>query len=363
MISKTPSDTTRHGLVSWGDYLAGRNVVGLSRECRRNYGAAFTKQRNLLHRMVERMQPKVAACLGAGVLNDIPYRPLLRNCATLHLVDWIPEIVETGVAMSIIGTDEAGRPECAYCIIGTDMAKKCCRNFHCAEPPQGGVCGHFVPEASDQPVCRAFELGDWPLIHVQDATGGYASAFAMGLNEGLRGVSSWKQAFARAIRLAQKAQKTERLGLDIPDSSVDLVTSSMLISQFESEPYDYFAKQVARLLGPPSATAGRYLEPAMKHLRDLLVTHQIEQHCAEIERILAPGGRVFMSFELFHVNPETDAWFLVKETHGALKLLDERFSFNFDIVSEEECMGRFAGREHASVVISLVLEAKRQGRH
>ncbi len=302
----------------------------------------------------------MVACLGAGVLNDIPYRTLLGCGARLHLVDWLPGAVDAGIALSIIATDKAGGPHCIYCDLGRDRARECCANYHLATAPSSGVCDHFVPIPGDPPACDAFEMGSWPRVHVEDVTGGYASAFALGLGPGLKGVTTWKQAFARANALSRRIgrQARKRRRLSIADASVDLVTSSMLLSQFEHEPYDYFSKQVTMLIGAPSAGEEGRLGRAMEQLRDTLVDRQIEEHCAEIRRILAPGGRVFMSFELFHFDREQKGWFLVKQTQPSLAVLDRHFTFNFEIIAEGESLTRFQSRRTPSMVLALVLEAK-----
>ncbi len=360
MRRKSSSDTAPVRLLPWDAYLAGRSATQTYRECRSCCAPAFAHQRALIRRIVERTKPRVVACLGAGVLNDIPYRTLLGSGARLHLIDWLPGAIEAGIALSIIATDEAGGPHCAYCALAGDRARECCSNFHRSGAASSAVCDRFVPTPGDPPACDAFEIGSWPQVHVEDVTGGYASAFALGLGPELRGVTNWKQAFARANALARRIGRParRRQRLNIADASVDLVTSSMLLTQFEHEPYDYFAKQVARLIGPPGTVDEGRLNRTMARLRDALVDQQVEEHCLEIRRILAPGGRVFMSFELFHIDPEQTDWFLVREMHRSLSALDRHFRFNFDLIGEGESLTRFQSRRAPSVVLALVLEAK-----
>lgn len=354
------SETAPVRLLPWDAYLAGRGAAQTYRECRSCCAPAFAQQRALIRRIVERTKPRVVACLGAGVLNDIPYRTLWGSGARLHLVDWLPGAIEAGVALSIIATDETAGAHCAYCALGGDRAREYCTNFHRSGPAPSAVCDRFVPTPGDPPACDAFEIGSWPQVHVEDVTGGYASAFALGLGPELRGVTTWKQAFARANALARRIGRParRRQRLSIADASVDLVTSSMLLTQFEHEPYDYFTKQVARLIGLPGAGDEKRLNRAMARLRDALVDQQVEEHCLEIRRILAPGGRVFMSFELFHIDPEGTDWFLVREMQRSLSTLDRHFRFNFDIIGEGESLTRFQSRRAPSVVLALVLEAK-----
>ncbi len=98
----------------------------------------------------------------------------------------------------------------------------------------------------------------------------------------------------------------------------------------------------------------------MEKLRTSLVTTQTEKHCDEIERILAPDGRCFVSFELFHRGTADEDWFLVGEMQDALRLLARRFSFDFDILPENALITRFEHDAGASQVLSLVLARKRR---
>ena len=51
-------------------------------------------------------------------------------------------------------------------------------------------------------------------------------------------------------------------------------------------------------------------------------------------------------------------WTLVTEMHEVLGSLARRFSFAFDILPEHELFARFVGQKAASVVCSLVLQAR-----
>ena len=143
--------------------------------------------------------------------------------------------------------------------------------------------------------------------------------------------------------------------LDIADASVDLVTSSMVLSQFEHEPYDYLAHQAAERIGPPRPRDEKKLRPVLESLRGTLVAGQVERHLDEIARILAPDGRCFMSFELFHFDPAVDRWFMVREMHDALARITQRFRFDFDTAPAEDGVMRFENRGRHSLVHSFLL--------
>ena len=317
---------------------------------------AYRPLREAIRNVVEAAWPKTVACLGAGVLNDIPYRALVQSDATLHLVDWLPGLIETGITHGIIRADADDRPECIYCRLDDDRARAYCAQFERASP-EADICRHFARGPKGAVLCTAFKRGAEPKIHGEDATAGYASAFATALADELPRANSWKQAFGAAIALSRRIGRRRR-PLDIADHSIDLVTSSMLLSQFETQPYNYFAEQAATLLGRPRRRDERRLDAAMKTLRTTLLTNQVASHCQEIERILAPGGRCFMAFELFHYDRERECWFLVGQMHQALAIVAERFEFDFDLLPATDLALRFEPPGKSSLVYAFVLKAK-----
>jgi hypothetical protein len=167
-------------------------------------------------------------------------------------------------------------------------------------------------------------------------------------------VTTWRQAFKRATALAQRL-RGQRSALSIPDRSVDLIISSMVLSQFEHEPYDYFATQVAGLLGEPSAHEKTHLRPVMEKLRSMLLFNQIEGHCAEIARMLTPNGRCFLAFELFHRAADDRHWHMASEMHGALQQIARHFAFDFDGIPEPVVDTRFEAMSGRSAVYHFLL--------
>ena len=346
-------------LTPWNDYLSVPDPEAAFDECHRCCRGAYPRQREIIARIAEATRPRTVACLGAGLLNDIPYCRLVRAGATVHLVDWLPGIAQAGVARSIIERGENGDPACVYCALGDDRARAHCRRFTPNASPAGGVCDQFRPAPEPPLTCLSFEKGEHPLCHAEDATGGYAIAFADAVLDRLDGARTWKKAFAGAAT-AVKVARRRHTPLAIADASIDLVTSSMLISQFEHEPYRYFSHQAAKRLGPPAPGESRRLAPAMDALRTALLGDQIERHCDEIERILAPGGRCFMSFEAFQYSPAGGRWFLVAEMHAALARLARRFDFDFDLIGEADMVLRSHTAEHPALVYAFVLAPKRR---
>jgi hypothetical protein len=341
--------------TAWDDYLTAAGTPEAYRLCRRERGDAFGPLREVLRRLIGTSRPRIVACLGAGVLNDIPYRALVRSGATIHLVDWLPGAVESGIADSVVRVGGgADKPECVYCDLGDEKAWAYCRNFQLPRDPTKGTCARFASPPDGSPACEAFEKGELPYVHREDVTGGFASAFARGVSGELGETGSWRQALGRANALAKRVRR-HRTSLSVPERSADLVISTMVLSQFEHEPYNYFAQQAAARLGRPTPGEERRLKPALEGLRSLLLSTQIERHCDEIERILAPGGVCFVSFETFHFDPDLGRWFLVKEMHDAVAFLAQRFRFDFDLLGEGGGVVRYASGERRSIVNCFVL--------
>ena len=191
----------------------------------------------------------------------------------------------------------------------------------------------------------------------EDVTGGYASEFAQRVPQTLRDVRTWKQAFTEINDLAHRV-KNHFSPLSIDDNSVDLVTSSMVVSQLDQEPYDYFAFRAADELGRPKQREETRLLPTMQALQSILLANQVERHCQEIKRILAPDGVCYMSFEMFHFNAEAKQWFVVESMSKALAIIGRWFNFNFDIIGPTETLMPFHRGESPSLVGSFVLERK-----
>ncbi len=340
--------------TSWHDYLRVPRDEDVRRLCQPRYRTAFNRQRDALRRIVDTLRPKTVACLGAGVLNDIPYETLVRTGATIHLVDRLPGVIDTGLSASVIRCGQDGNPYCVYCRLDPARARLYCRHFQESMRAPGSVCERFAPASGEPRGCASYVRGEEPRVHEQDITGGYAGAFAEGVPRAVREVDSWRQAFRHASALAKRAER-HRSSLDVPDGSVDLVTSAMVVSQFEHEPYTYFSRQAATRLGRPSMEEEKRLRPALETLRDKLLLNQVERHCDEIGRMLAPEGRCFMSFELFQLDRRDGRWFLVKEMYEALKVLGQRFRFDFNVLSTEDAVTRFETGESASLVYAFLL--------
>ncbi len=343
--------------VDWDQYVAVPDAVPAYRECRRLYGESFGKLRETIQYVASRTKPETVACLGAGLMNDIPYRFLVEQARTIHLVDWVPGIVESGVAMSTVRVDEAGRPECVYCSLTDERARSYCRHFGGVGGPSDGVCRNYQATDEAAEICEAFERSDLPIVEVGDVTAGFATAFGRGVNAELEAVRTWRQALKRGAALAGKL-KRHRAALNIADSSVDLVTSSMVVSQFDHEPYDYFSKRAVDQLGAPTARDERALRSNVKFLRSALTREQVARHRDEIARLLAPQGVCFLAFELYHYDSGIERWFLVEEMLEALRAFAETFEFRFDLLPEADVLRAVASPMGQSLIHCVVLQGR-----
>ncbi len=282
---------------------------------------------------------------------------LVENSETVHLVDWIPGIVDQGLVMSSVERDDKGQSRCIYCALSGERAKIFCRGFADSRDATGGVCRNFRPAEGGIEACEAFERGEQPIVEVGDVTAGFATAFGRGANAEFDSVHTWRQALRRGTTLSNKL-KRHRTPLGIADSSVDLVTSSMVISQFVHEPYDYYTKQAVARLGTPTPREERALKSAADSLRSVLAREQVMRHRDEIERILAPGGVCFLAFELYHYDDDLAQWFLVQEMLEALSAFAATLTFRFDLLPQGGAMREFETPMGKSLVHCVVLQRR-----
>jgi hypothetical protein len=351
--------------TSWENYIsASSNGAALRKQPPRSK-QAFRPMRRILSEVIKTCEPTSVACLGAGALNDIPFSELVLSGAAIHLVDWIPGVVDTGIGRSVLlgdAEENDGKPAaadgaCVFCALGASKAAKWCRRFDGERDDTPGLCGSFAQTDGDGFGCRSYDRSELPNVHYQDVTGGYASAFGRAAFEAAKAANSWKQAFGLA-EAAAKRLRNHHEGLDIADGAIDLVTSSMLMSQFEHEPYEYFSNQAAARLGPPTERDERRLQRTFEKLKNDLLVNQIDAHCEEVARILAPEGRFFVSFEIFHYRPGTNSWFMVSEMHEALGRLARHFEFDFSAFAPEDSIVTLKLGEAPSVVQNFLMRHK-----
>lgn len=343
----------------WQEYLQGAKSPEAYGRCIRETRPGFAMLRDLIARLVDRLEPSEVVCLGAGALNDIPFQQFVRRGSVLHLVDWLPDIIEAGVQGSSMSQDAEGQLTCVFCELGEEQAKNYCAAFNQRQKDQPGVCENFRKIPGDHLACENFHKGDLPAVYREDITGGYASSFAREVSREIAATESWRSALKQAIKIARHPEPHQPLS--IADNSADLVISSMVLSQFEFEPYEYFASRATTTHGPPAGKQAAKLDKGTHMLRDILLSQSIERHCQEICRILRPDGRCFMAFEMHHRNEEADGWFLVSQMHDAIPALQQYFHFDFDQLQAPDHVVELTDGNSRSLVYCYLLRPRIEG--
>ena len=96
----------------------------------------------------------------------------------------------------------------------------------------------------------------------------------------------------------------------------------------------------------------------MEAFRSDLLAIQVTRLGQEIHRLLAPNGRCYLSFEMFHQDDGDQPWFLVNPMMGALAQVAEQFSFDFESLPQAAMVSRFTGVNGASVIHQYLLQRK-----
>lgn len=343
----------------WQAYLQGAKSPETYGRCIREGRPGFALLRDLIARLVERLEPREVVCLGAGALNDIPFRRLVRRDCKLHLVDWLPDIVETGIQGSSMSEDASGQTTCVFCELGEDKARDFCTAFNRRREDEPGVCENFERTTDEYLACENYRIGTLPAVWREDVTGGFASTFAAAVSREIERSGSWRSALKQAMRLAKNPPPPKPL--PIGEASADLVISSMVLSQFEFEPYGYFSSRAVAVHGRPTSGQQKRLGESDSRLRDRLLSESVERHCAEIRRILKPDGRCFMAFEMHHRNHEADGWFLVRQMHDAIPALQRHFHFDFEQLQAPDHVVELADGNSRSLVYCYLLKPRIEG--
>lgn len=146
--------------VTWENYLsAHKGDAETYRECCLRFRGAFEQQRTNMTRVFEAKSPKVIPCLGAGVLNDIPYDLFVRSGARVHLVDWMPQSIEAGIELAIIDVGANGCRRCVYCDPSVECPEVYCRHYRRPRSLDTAVCDEYRQVPSDPPRSAAFARG------------------------------------------------------------------------------------------------------------------------------------------------------------------------------------------------------------
>ena len=317
----------------WHSYLShpvdGEHLNEGLGHCRR----AFADHRAIIARMIDKFRPDTIAVLGSGYLTDIPVADLIDDNKKLYLFDWIEGTARIGLSRSIVSRNEQGH-NCLFCKVRT--GNRYCRNYT-GEFYQEGVCTAFELIEEPAVTCSNYDPADEPVFIRADITGGVASGFAAASDKMVASCRTPKQAF---LKLLNAIDNIKFGPIPMGEDSIDLVTSSMVLSQFDAEPYAYFSHLLLERFGRDEIMKHEAkLGPLMEKLRSRLFILQVEAHVRELHRILKKDGkaRAYVSAELFRSNPmgDVEQYFLVQDMPIALEIIGRYFSFEFGPLLED----------------------------
>jgi len=343
-------------LSEWSQYLSAPIDPQAVEDRRTQCDAAFRDQQDNLIKCYRTFKPKTIACMGAGCLTDIPVDVFLRGGSRVALIDWIPQITELGFQRDLVRRD-GNKYACLVCEVET-CPEQVCQGFAKSQSRRGGVCDNF--RLSDNPSCcrcAGYKAGPSPLFLTAEVTQGRAGQFAQRMTAAALTCDTAAQCFQKAIDVCHDCAEI-REELPLPTGSIDLVTSSMVVSQFEYEPYGFFSKLLARRYGADALLHDTALIPLMETLRTKLFELLMDAHLSEIYRVVNKDhGKVYFSVELFSSQPqlEKDQYFLVQGMPQVLEKLRTLFLFDFSVIPLQRAYRRTKMGAQSSIIQSYVL--------
>jgi SAM-dependent methyltransferase len=226
-------------------------------------------------------------------------------------------------------------------------------------PKNADHCEKFLrAETSTVPMCANYAPGGFPRFLHADVTQGIAEHFASQVPAILQRANKPQQAFRYAIQIS--AHPRAIASLPLPDHSVDFITSSMVASQFDFEPFSYFVRNLFLRFGQQAVEQNLdALNAHVETLRDNLFLSQVEGHCQEMLRLLKPGGRIYFSIEALHADRPTDPYFQPEVSCKAMGIIGRNFYFDLQTLPEIVVLARAAMvRGGESIIQSCLLLSK-----
>ena len=340
----------------WASYLQADVCQQACSTSRGQCHDALSRQRELIARITKILEPESIACLGSGYLNDIPINVLFEYGKDVALVDWIDGVSQQGVAGSIISKNN-GSYNCLFC-------DKCIGSLYCSnftnEVLDEGVCSAFVPVEGDTVTCQNYEPGLQPNYIASDVTAGYSSSFAELVENKITKCKTPKEAFVKAIKSCDQVAGKQKT-IPLTDNSVDFLTSSMVVSQFDVEPYNFFSLMLERAYGRDRILSlEKTLRPFMEKLRTKLFVDQVKRHVEEMFRLVKKDGkgRIYFSVELFRLNTDGKLYFLVQDMQKTLEIIGHYFLFDFDTLPESDVLHRCDIDDGVSIVQNYMLSPR-----
>jgi hypothetical protein len=224
------------------------------------------------------------------------------------------------------------------------------------------VCDSFQPDTENPPFCAAYVAGANPVFHKADVTQGRGADFAEGLPQLLAGMKTPRKSFSRALKRLSaskpgKAKKSE-WGIELEDGSVDFITSAMVASQFDFEPFSYFICFILNKYGNDTVRGqANSLAQVETDLRNGLFRWLMEGHCLEMCRLLRPGGQIYFSAEMAYRQKGAAGWFQPETVPTMMELIGRYFQFDIrpDLMTPDIAEDASGG---ASLIQSYVLQPK-----
>ncbi|HEY5603547.1 MAG TPA: hypothetical protein VIM41_10585 [Gammaproteobacteria bacterium] len=321
----------------WNSYISaiGKTAIAGENFCRCEQ--AFAEHKQNIARLIHTLAPDSVAILGAGYLNDIPLAELLEDGRTVYLVDWLEQAPKVGVSRLLLRKDHQNNYNCLFCKMSAGA--EYCKNFT-GEFAGEGVCTAFEAVAQPFVTCKHYEPAVEPRFIKADITGGVARSFTAKIEKQMKSCKTAKDAFIKAIACTEHYHYSP---IPVEDDSMELVTSSMVLSQFDFEPYTYFSTLLEQQFTREELLKhAAKLTPLMEKLRTRLFTLQVETHVREMHRIVKKDGkaRIYLSAELFRSHPSNDNFFLVQDMPIALDTLAKYFLFKFDACLGEKVLSK-----------------------
>lgn len=342
--------------IEWHEYIQAAANLSACRQSRNLFYQALGDQRAQIAELIEAIDPKRIGCLGAGYLNDIPLELLCEPNRTTYLVDWIPGVSVEGVRGSII-SQEGGDYRCLFCSHASP--EQHCTAFRLDDHEPRTVCDAFCPVLEPTLHCEKYEPGPAPSFVTHDMTAGVAVAFAKRARVIVQKSRTPEEAFRRAAAACRTLRRV-RDPIPIEDDSLDFITCSMVVSQFDAEPYKYFSMLLEHKFGREALLQHEEkLTEMMEELRSALFRIQMEAHVDELYRLVEKEhGVVYFSVELFRSIPRSPYYFLVHEIPRALDLIGRRFNFDIERIPPKNALRSTPIGDATSIVQCYVLKPK-----
>ncbi|MBI5427212.1 MAG: hypothetical protein HZA02_02910 [Nitrospinae bacterium] len=342
--------------LGWDNYLNPNQEFQRRREA---CGNSFKGQRERIRDLARALSPKTVVCMGAGHLNDIPIGDLIAGGSSVFLADWMHGVQQEAFLREVVQNVD-GRFKCAICK-NPENPREYCPNF---SPPddmqtrQEDHCGNFLQSEGFRPLCANFQWGLFPRFLECDVTQGRAGHFAQRVAKTITNAKTPKEVFKKACRETRDCGRARDF-LPVADHDVDPIASSMIVSQFDHEPYRYLSLLLAEKFGEEAVMEkAPVLTPLMQKPRDDLFETQAEGHCREMARLLKPGGRIYFSAETFHKSGKSGTWFPITLARQALAIIETHFDYDFDALPADKLKEKIKILDGESMVECYVLAPK-----